>query len=436
MPTEISGLYLKIYRGLKEKGIKIDYLCSYHPFEYAKLSDYSNILFKMFFLFSRFLYFYSRRKKGIFSFRKFLFFIFLLLKVIIFFYLLFHYDVFIFTFGNTLSHPSLPFFRELELKILKFFKKRIIFFVMHGSELRPPYIESSFYMSNSDLKDKKLFYLLKKLTYSRKRNAELIEKYADVIVSAYFMSHFLKRDFIDYHSFAGNMVEEEILFRSYSESNLRKDNNKIVILHAPSVPEAKGTPKIREAIKKLKNKYPNIEYVELTGKTNKEVLEAIKNSDIVVDQLYSTTPLAMFAIEAGSMGKPVIVGSYIWKKHKEVYSIIPPVYLCHPDKIEEAIEELIIKKDLREKLGKELREFIVNNLRLELIVEKFLKVIKGDIPLEWIKKPIDNYAHIAFTEENIGKEVLKRYIELFGDSALCLDDKPQLKKAFLDFVGF
>lgn len=86
-------------------------------------------------------------------------------------------------------------------------------------------------------------------------------------------------------------------------------------------------------------------------------------------------------------------------------------------------------------MGKKAQEFILKNWYPTVIASKFLKIIKGEIPQEWYQEPINNYAHFAFIDENIGKSLLKKYIQKYGEKALMLDEKPELKKAFLQLIN-
>lgn len=163
---------------------------------------------------------------------------------------------------------------------------------------------------------KKILQKIRKRVTKQFKQISFIEKYADHIIGYYFTFHFLTKKFIDYF-FIGNIG---ILTDSKEEINTEKlKSEKIRILHAPSNPIHKGTEKIRKIIQKLKTKYPFIEYIEITSKTNKEVIENIKKCDFVIDQLYSDTPMGFLALEASIYNKPSIVGGYIWEEFTKIY---------------------------------------------------------------------------------------------------------------------
>ena len=70
-----------------------------------------------------------------------------------------------------------------------------------------------------------------------------------------------------------------------------------VIVHAPTSPVIKGTPLVRAALKALKEQGYDFEYLELTNRSNAEVLAALDRAHIVLNQFYAFIP-GIFGIEA------------------------------------------------------------------------------------------------------------------------------------------
>lgn len=426
---EIAGYYIRLHKALRKIGVKSDYFCEFHPFNYANLSDYDTFLGKVLFLLTKYKFIFTKFKTKFFSAKRFskIFFNILIAftRVLIFFYSLIKYDVFIFSFSGSI----LNFLNYLDLPFLKKFRKKIICCVFHGSEARPRYID--FYgldFSNTD----KLLCDLRRIVERQKRNLETIEKYSDVIIGSYLTSHFLKKKFIDY-LYIGYISP---FFDNQDIDSEKNGSENLIILHSPSNPIHKGTDEIRKAMENIRKCYNNVEYVELVGKDYYYIQGFLKNCSFVVDQLYSDTPLAGLGTEAAVFGKPTITGGYVWDKLKSIYdeNVLAPSYLCRSEEIEKAIEEMILNKELREDLGKKVKKFVEENWAPQKVAEKFLQIINGNIPQHWYREPIDNYAHFALIGKDKGKELLKLYIERFGEEALFLDDKPLLKKAFLDLA--
>jgi hypothetical protein len=166
-------------------------------------------------------------------------------------------------------------------------------------------------------------------------------------------------------------------------------------------------------------------------------LDEIKKCDFVVDQIYSDVPLAGFATEAAWFGKPAVVAGYGFDQLSRFVpeSIWPPSKICHPDQIKNAIEELINNVDLRHEIGKAAQEFVQNNWNSEEVARKYVRIFKGDIPKEWWTNPYD-VVYLQGAGQSIEKTkiVIRGMLEEFGEESLCLEDKPILKKAFIDFA--
>ena len=85
------------------------------------------------------------------------------------------------------------------------------------------------------------------------------------------------------------------IFDSKKFSNLKKE--RIVVFHASSSPIVKGTQVIRTVIKMLKLDGFDFDYVEMMEVSNREVLEQLSKSHIVINELYAFMP-GVFAIES------------------------------------------------------------------------------------------------------------------------------------------
>ncbi|MCS7244458.1 MAG: hypothetical protein RMJ36_06985, partial [Candidatus Calescibacterium sp.] len=298
---EIADYYHRLYKELKKQGFKVGYYCYYIPTETSSLQDYENVLSKLTYILTKMRYkiIHKGHKKNQILDKIYLFFINLSIEIVSFFiliYSLFKYDVFIFSFASSI----IPYPYLVDLPILKFFKKKVISCIFHGSEARPRYI--SMYGINRENPTTKDFKEVYKTVKIQKQKLKTIEKYSDIVIGSYLTSHFLKKKFVDYLHIG--YISPEPKENIKENTSIQNTSDKISILHAPSKPELKGTIKIREAIEKLKQKYTNIEYIEITGKPNREVTKAIKECSFVVDQLYSDTPLAGLGTEAAIFCKP------------------------------------------------------------------------------------------------------------------------------------
>jgi len=328
------------------------------------------------------------------------------------------HDVFIYAWRSS-------FMRFRELPVLKLLGKRLVF-VFLGSDIRPAYMSGSDVLAAGSTIEPCL-----RATRRKRRELERVERRADLIVSHPPLSQLLRRPFVSF--LAVGFVSP---LRDRSPSGAR--NGPVRILHSPSLPEVKGTPRIREAIERLKTEGLELEYVEVIRQPNAVVLDELARCDFVVDQLYSDTPLAGFATEAASLGKAAIVGSYDWDEilRDLPREQIPPSHRCHPDEIADAIRQLVRDPDYRTDLGSRAHEFVRERWNPAAVGGRFLRLIQGDAPPDWLCDPrAIRYVHGVGLDDERLREVVRRVVQHAGPEALLLDDKPELLRKLLSEAG-
>ena len=422
--TEIAGYCRNLKKGFQELGVDCEFInLTRHPFQYGG-DDTPNSLVA----FVRYsgLKRVSTPRTNIFT-KIFWVGLHNITRPILFVWALLRYDVFIFGF-----HTS--FLNFYDLPILKFFNKKIIY-VCFGADSRPPYIGGAT-MAAGRVSIKQCALL----TSDKKKNVQIIDKYADVIIDYPPMAHFHRREFvlglvIGLPSSLGKkkMHEQEIKTAGPEDSS-----NTVRILHSPSHPEAKGTVIIRRVIERLKQKGHQIDFIEITGQSNEVVLNELSKCDFIIDQLYSDTPLAGFATEAAFFGKPAVVGGYYSKMIRDDIpsNIIPPSLYCHPDEIEDAIEKMIVDAEYRVRLGIDAHKFVTENWSSNKVAKKYVRIINGDIPREWLYDPKQiKYVYGGGLPEERVKKIIKEMVAMGTKDALQLQDKPELEKIMLEFAN-
>ena len=310
-----------------------------------------------------------------------------------------------------------------DFPILRRLNKCIIC-TFHGSDARPPYIDGAVMGEDRGMTVEQGI----RLTRQKKRILRKIDRYANHIISHPYHAHLHEKPFL----------HTTLIGFPYHCSDIRAGagNDHVRILHSPSHPLSKGTPRIRQAIENLRTKGLTIEYVEITGKPNHEVLTEISQCDFVIDQLYSDLLLSGFATEAAFFGKPAVVGGYGLSAAKKDYpgGNPPPSHICHPDEIQRAIEKLVVDRDYRLQLGKDAQEFVQTHWAPVKVAERYLRLIRGDIPAEWVCSPNDvKYLHgYGFPEQKV-KQWVGDFIRQGGKECLQMADKPELERRFLEF---
>lgn len=350
-------------------------------------------------------------------------FLLFLIHSAIFIYALFRYDVFILN--------SEPFFNFQEIRILKLFRKKIIF-VFLGTEARPAYISGNNiqgkYATDDTYNLKKCF----KETKSQIKLISLIEKYADHIINHPPTALFHKKPFIAWL---------HIGFPNDTPSlNTDQNNNKsriVKVLHAPSNSVSKGSDKIMEIITRLRNDGLPVEFLKLENVPNEKVLEELKKCDFVIDEMYSDIPIGGLGTEAAFAGKAVINGGYYADKISHDYPecSIPPSCFTSPENLEHHIREHILNKPFRIEQAKKLQKFVTEKWDSASIAKKYMKIIQGSIPPEWLYDPFQIEYFTGYGIHNNKLQLfLNQYISKFGTAALFLDDKPLLKYRILSFT--
>ena len=345
---------------------------------------------------------------------------------ILFLGVLFKHDVFIMGFNSTFfmdddfSFSKAHAWRYTDLRIMKWLKKRVIC-ISNGSDSNPPYLDGhSLYQKMGALQ-------LIELTRTRRAMIRSMERYADVMVTYPARAHFYGKRFVS-HPCMG------IPYPALPDlpKPLPRENNAIRILHAPSNPRGKGTPAIRQTIKELKTRY-DIDYVELQGVPNRVVLEELAKTDLVIDQIYSVSPIAGLAVEAGFLEKPVVICSRVVEDIKKIYphDMLPPTCLYHPDDLKDAVEKLIQNPILRQDHGREFKIFLEKKYTAEAVGSRYARVIEDDIPAHWLIEPESQCFTMGWglTVAEVG-ELVRKMVQFGGVSSLGLSDKKDLESRF------
>jgi hypothetical protein len=385
-PGEIAGYFCNLKSGFEKIGIECEhFVISENKYQYAE----SQYFIKGFINFSRRL-----SKKSLFGLYLSKFFQYIS-RISIFIYSIFKYDTFIFPgFGS--------FFKFYDLPLLKLLNKRVIV-VMLGSDARPPIFSGRHVDDEGGFVDPALAY---DETRRMVRQIRRIERYADYIINHTATVQFFTRTYIRFAAIGLPMALE-------GQEAKVSDGPATRIIHAPSRPIAKGTHFFRKAIEDLRLEGHDIEYVELIGVSNKQVIDEIGKCDFVLDELYSDTPLAMFAAEAAFFGKPAIVGSYYaneyYTHNPDEHN--PPSEFVNPETVKYSISKMIVDKDYRAELGSSAQKFVKCHWAPDEVSRKFIRIINNDIPSDWISSPMNNgYIWGWGLSKDLWKDQIKKYV--------------------------
>jgi hypothetical protein len=413
--TEVCGYYSNLRQGFSELGIRSQFVAlEEHPFQYGDQPTNRIVRWAQ----------RSTRRRLIartLPARLCWGAVDLAARVLLFSWAIVSFDVFVFGFGGT-------FFRNLELPLLKLTGKRVVC-VFHGSDERPPYL-SGYVMRDSGGPSTDAAIAM---TGAMKDRIRRIERYADVVVSHTLSAHLHERPIVPFLSLGIGYP-----MASVPRGEIHSSNGRVRILHAPSRPDAKGTPKIRAAVASLKAKGHPIELVEIVNRPNAEVLQELAKCDMIVDEVWSDTPMAGFAAEAACYGKPAVVGGYGWDLLREMVppERFPPSHICHPDGLEAAIERLVVDADYRHELGERARRFVESRWTCRKVAEAYLELIDGHGLEQSLRDPKGRlYLQGCGMDEQRVRQTVRAFIERGGRTALQIGDRPDWEDAFVRFAG-
>lgn len=343
---------------------------------------------------------------------------------------LWRYQAFVFLAGKTLTNTG------FELWLLRRLRKpAVVIFV--GSDARPPYINGAYRASTPQA--------MKRATRRQKRKVRRLERGATFCVNAPGTSHFHERAVINWFAlgFPRNLqVPAEEAPIPASVENVSPPASQaaetVRLLHSPSHSLVKGTSRIETAVRSLQARGLAVELRTLNGANNEVVLEALRQCDLVVDQLFSDTPMAGLATEAAHLGKPTLVGGYFARELPQGLAglPLPPTRFVDPDRFEAELEALIQDANARISLGRAAQNFVRTEWACHRVAERLLRALYGDVPSNWWLDPASTrYLAGCGLPEERARDHVRELIRYAGIVALELGDKPKLESAFADWAG-
>ncbi len=115
----------------------------------------------------------------------------------------------------------------------------------------------------------------------KKRNAEVTDRYADVVFSKAIDNMSYLKSKINNFFYLADPKDHPYDPQKFDDLSVPR------IVHAPSSPANKGTPLVRDAIEKLRSEGYTFDYQELIGMPHSEVIRSMASSHIVMNQFYS-----------------------------------------------------------------------------------------------------------------------------------------------------
>ena len=409
-PLDICGIYSALTVGLRDLGYRADFL-NLSPQGYYGWSDSDNALVIRIYL-KAYRKFHSAKP----SFWSKLY-VYLLAWMLVAWVSL-SFNVIILKSGENITGS------RFELAIYKFFKIKVISF-FHGSDSRPPYLS----YHEGDIPT------LYQSTQKTMRRVQEVYSYSDFVIDSPLSGHFQPGQCCMYQMIGNVVHSKKIPVTSDHKIKTRRQSpSKILtVVHAPSNPELKGTFLIRESIKNLQNEGIKFEYIEITGKSNQEVIKLLSKADVAIDEMYSDMFGAVFALETLGFAVPVIVGGYA---KDTLMRFVPreaqmPTCYIHPSELTEMLRKLLLDDQYRMRKSEQARNFYRSFASDVQVASRLVRLATGQAPNSWFFDPqmIDYTFGTAAPKEKVEKQI-SLLVEQFGFSGLMLDDKPGVLSNF------
>jgi hypothetical protein len=328
------------------------------------------------------------------------------------------YDVFILRAGDS-------FFALRDLPLLRRLGKTVVV-VFFGSDSRPSYLNGAEIAAGQD------GVSAAATTAAKRRMVERIERHASRVICHPMSAQLHRRRAI---AFLAMGIPRRI---PRDPGAPPRSDGAVRFLHAPSRPHDKGTERVQAAIDEVRAGGLDVELRIVSGRPNADILRAIRECDVVIDQLFSDTPMAALAAEAASLGRPAVVGGYAWDALLAVADEgdLPPTHRCHPDGLVDALRHLAGDEAYRLELGRRARRFVEDRWAPERVAERYLALIDDDLPAGWWFEPSEvAYVGGAGAPEETIRGSVRRVLEAVGPGGLALDDKPHLVESLLALVS-
>ncbi|MFJ4224643.1 glycosyltransferase [Microbacterium sp. NPDC089695] len=228
--------------------------------------------------------------------------------------------------------------RDWELAFIRA-RRRHPVIIFTGSDIRSPALltelaaETGFENIGSILHASGAPYDTEHYEQVRRRRAAVADRRASAIFTA-------RVDQLSYmtsatHAFPYLYPDE----RFVDDTTKFDDLSRIIVIHAPSRPVIKGTAAVRAAIEQVQARHPELEYRELTGADNTEVLAALRGAHIALNQFHSYIP-GVFGIEAMA-AQCVMVCSADPEVETELTDASDAWVVARADDLAESLERLL-----------------------------------------------------------------------------------------------
>ncbi|MFS8083526.1 MAG: glycosyltransferase [Ginsengibacter sp.] len=276
------------------------------------------------------------------------------------FYWFFRYNTFHFYFGTTL------FPNQKDLPLYRFFKKKVVMEYL-GYDVQ-------LYQNSLDK------YEITNIKYYKPQDISLtddtIKKARLKSESRYLNKKLVCAPYISEFVQGSTVLPLAIELNEYEYSPKEIPGDEIVIMHAPTSRENKGTSFIMQAIGQLRGEGFNIRTLLIENISHDKLKSKYLDCDIFIDQIlagwYGTA-----SIEAMALGRPTVC--FIRDSYFEYIDFGEdiPIINANPSTIYQVLLKTIQEKHLLPEIGKKSREFVEKVHDLNVVTNKLINIYRS-----------------------------------------------------------
>lgn len=310
---------------------------------------------------------------------------------------------------------------RIDYKVLRWCGKKVVVNCAHGTESRPPYI-------NAKLAKRSLIRLLYE-TFKISSRAKAIENNASNVIGLPCLSHFYRRPMI-----SRDMIGKNAPVSPMKVFPKKTKKESVRIVHVPSDPITKGSAEVRDAVNYVIRNVPqlNVEYHEIANIPNSDVISVLKNSDIIVTQMFSDIAWPTTALEAAAVFTLPIVGgldapSWNCLSSRDMGSN-EPLFVKSED-VREALLYFTLNHDDRRKKIENLNKLVQESASSDVVTRNYINLLEGDFPSEWYFDPcqVTGVFGDGMSRSERAK-YLCQYLSVFGRRGLMIPVVQRVKR--------
>lgn len=237
------------------------------------------------------------------------------------------FDIFHFYFGRSLLEESF-----LDLPPLAMLRKKI-FFYFCGCDIRDEKVTTQKYAISACAN-----CFPKLCSRNRNRAREVAEQYGRVnFVSTPDLLEFVPRSVLLPQAIDLDLIDEIL-----AEPEPERDPNRLLVAHAPTNRQIKGTQYLFDAVASLQARGCPVELLLIENRGHADALRAYRSADVAVDQLLIGS-YGLLSAELMALGVPTIV--YLRSDLLGCYPEEAPLIQARPATLESVLERCLENRD-------------------------------------------------------------------------------------------